>query len=563
MPQTQTDNNIDEDVLESMTTIASVCLKQERGVYPLETVPCYCGASSPRMVAEMDRYGMPCQTNLCQRCGLLYVSPRMTAKAYRAFYELEYRKIYKTEDDQNGLIALQNGETLWNLCEFYDVVPQSVIDLGCGNGGMLRAFVQRGCDCLGIDHDPTAVKAGRAVGLPLQTASAVPTGLKADLVILHHVFEHCLDLSATLSQARQLLTPNGVLYLAVPGIQATPIRGMFQTAHVYHFTADTLEYVMECEGWSALKLDEQIVSLWKPRAARRAQTDTAEWAVRNVWDMLGANPHKIQEPRTYNKFPVKMQRENVQAVLASGIPDFSVIRDRERGHDAVIIGGGPSIDGQIETIKALVASGARVVAIERMASWCHAHGIIPDYVAVMDASEDVPSSLRHIQPGTVCVTATQCGQAVVDALQGHRHVYSYSAPTSSLNLPMLFEQAVHAKQTVLCVGASVTHAAMTIAMALGMTSLHIFGFDCHMTAAPYAHGITGVGVDVPEYLDIDVEGRLFRTTGPYFSFVHQFFHLIDTGCLLGYLKRVQVYGDSLVTAMGAKFIADVNRRGAL
>src|SRR6185295_7970703 len=132
----------------------------------------------------------------------------------------------------------------------------------------------------------------------------------------------------------------------------------------------------------------------------------------------------------------------------------------------------------------------------------------------------------------------------------------------SLNLPALFEQAVQPKHTVLCVGASVTHASMTIAMALGMPSLHIFGFDCHVTKAPYASGITGVGVARPEYLHIDVEGRTFTTTGPYFSFVHQFLHLIDTGCLLGYLKFVKVYGDSLVNAMGSEFIADINRRGA-
>jgi len=31
---------------------------------------------------------------------------------------------------------------------------------------------------------------------------------------------------------------------------------------------------------------------------------------------------------------------------------------------------------------------------------------------------------------------------------------------------------------------------------------------------------------------------------------------------LGYLKHVEVYGDSLVTAMASEFIADLNRRGA-
>ncbi len=556
---------LNASALESMTTIAEVTLKQERGDYPVEAVPCYCGASSPRLVADIDRYGMPCQTNLCQECGLLYVSPRMTAASYQSFYEHEYRKIYKTDDDGDDLIALRNGEILWELCEFYDVVPSSVIDLGCGKGGMLRAFVQRGLRCHGVDHDPGVISSGRAVGLPIDVGTArdlIQRGLKADLVILHHVLEHCLDMSAMLENAKHLLNPNGTLFIGLPGIQGTSIRQLFQTAHVYHFVSDTLEYVMECEGWKCLKIDEQISSLWTPQVSKRAKTDRPHWTARNVWDVLGANPAKIQEPRTYNKFPVKMQRENVQAVLASGLPDFSAIRDRERGHEAIIIGGGPSIDGQVEEIQKLVAQGHRVVAIERMASWCHAHGIIPDYVVVMDASEDVPSSLNHIHPETVCVTATQCGQAVVDALKGHEQVYCFSAPTSSLNLPTLFEKAISNRNTVLCVGASVTITSVTVAMALGMDAIHVFGFDCHMTQAPYANGITGVGVAVSEYLEIEVEGRAFTTTGPYFSFVHQFLHLIETGCQLGYLKHVQVYGDSLVNAMGSEFIADINRRGA-
>jgi hypothetical protein len=158
-----------------------------------------------------------------------------------------------------------------------------------------------------------------------------------------------------------------------------------------------------------------------------------------------------------------------------------VIRNRERGHEAVIIGGGPSVDQYVDQIKALQASGARVVAIERMASWCTQHGILPEYVSVLDASDDVSDSLQHVHPRTLCITATQCGQAVVEALKGRQDVYCYSCPSGTVNLPQLFEKAVHGQLSVLNAGGSVTLSAMTIAMVLGMSSLHIFGFDCHVT----------------------------------------------------------------------------------
>ena len=550
---------LDDELIETLVTADAVCRKQETGVYPLEAVPCYCGASSPVMLSQVDRYAMACQTNLCPSCGLVYVSPRMTAAAYADFYRNEYRKIYHTNDDHNELVALQNGETIRLYCDFYDCIPKSVIDIGCGKGGALRAFVQQGAICYGVDQDAGAIAEGHAVGLPLEVGTAetlIARGLKADLVILHHVLEHCLDLSATLEQMRQLLTPNGVLYIAVPGIHAMPLARMFQTAHVYHFIADTLEYVMQCEGWSALMLGEHIHSLWKPTSLRRDKTDYPQKAAHTIWDTMGADPTKIPELRTYNKFPVKFQRENVQAVLASGIPDLRSIKDSERGHEAVIIGGGPSVDGQVQQIKDLQATGAKIVAIERMGAWCDTHGIVPDYLAILDASEDVPSSLQHVHPKTICITATQCGQAVVDVLRGNREVYCYTCPSGTVNLPQLFEQAVHDKLCVVNAGGSVTLSAMSLAMVLGMSSLHIFGFDCHVTEKPYATGITGVGVQAPVTFEVEVDDKVFLTTGAYLSFAQQFFPLMETGRIMGFVKSIRLYGDSLVTAMGDAWMKD-------
>lgn len=550
---------LNAETVESLMAMAELRDKQDAGLYPHEVVPCYCGASSPELIMDKDRYGIPCRTNLCPACGVVYISPRMTADAYQSFYEQEYRRIYRTDDDTDPSYANRTGSDILTCCEFYDVMPSSVIDIGCGTGEVLRPFMDKGMVCLGVDHDPTAIHAGKARGLPIEVGTPdtlIQRGIKADLVLLNHVLEHALDLSVMLAQVRQLLTPTGVLFVALPGIHTTPLSGMFQLAHTYHFTADTLEYVMQCEGWQALMLTEQIVSFWKPTDRRMDKQHYLPRAAQTVLDVLGANPQRIPELKTHNKFPVKQQRENVQAVLRSAIPDFSAIRGRESGKQAIIIGGGPSVDGQLEQIHHLIGQGHRVVAIERMASWCHAHGIIPDYLSVLDASEDVPASLAHVHPETVCVTATQCGQAVVDALTGHGSIYVYNCPSGSLDLPTLFQSAVSDKQTVLNSGGSVTLSCMTIAMALGMSALHIFGFDCHVTGAHYATGITGVG-EPTQLIDIDVEGRAFTTTGPYLSFAQQFFPLMDTGRMMGFLSSVTLYGDSLVLAMGEEWLQAV------
>jgi len=143
-------------------------------------------------------------------------------------------------------------------------------------------------------------------------------------------------------------------------------------------------------------------------------------------------------------------------------------------------------------------------------------------------------------------------------LKAHQAVYCYSCPSGSVNLPALFEHAISDKQTVLNAGGSVTISAMTIAMALGMSSLHIFGFDCHVGQAAYATGITGVGVDHPAYLEIDVGERAFTTTGAYLSFAQQFFPLMETAKAMGYVTAIQFYGDSLVMAMGSEWLDAMN-----
>lgn len=44
--------------------------------------------------------------------------------------------------------------------------PGRVLDLGCGEGWLLRALADRGIDAVGVDGDPTLVAAARAAGSP-------------------------------------------------------------------------------------------------------------------------------------------------------------------------------------------------------------------------------------------------------------------------------------------------------------------------------------------------------------------------------------------------------------
>lgn len=82
--------------------------------------------------------------------------------------------------------------------------PASVLDLGCGDGALLRQLAEHGCDAVGLERDEAQVarlvatgvkaKAGRAESLPVADASF-------DCVVMQYSAHHIEDLAAGLREA--------------------------------------------------------------------------------------------------------------------------------------------------------------------------------------------------------------------------------------------------------------------------------------------------------------------------------------------------------------------------
>ena len=68
--------------------------------YRFENYLCECGAGEEyfETLAEKDRYGFKVKTVICRKCGLMMTNPRMTQDSYNMFYDLEYGKLYRDQD---------------------------------------------------------------------------------------------------------------------------------------------------------------------------------------------------------------------------------------------------------------------------------------------------------------------------------------------------------------------------------------------------------------------------------------------------------------------------------
>lgn len=139
--------------------------KLSSGIYKSEKVKCICGNETFETLSEKDRYGLPLNVVICKKCGLIMTNPRMTQESYNNFYDSEYRKLYggqerPTEEFFYGQFA--HGVRIVEYLMNNNVKNiKSVLEIGTGAGGILKAFKDRGCDVLGIDLGKEYIEFGK------------------------------------------------------------------------------------------------------------------------------------------------------------------------------------------------------------------------------------------------------------------------------------------------------------------------------------------------------------------------------------------------------------------
>jgi 2-polyprenyl-3-methyl-5-hydroxy-6-metoxy-1,4-benzoquinol methylase len=100
-----------------------------------------------------------------------------------------------------------------------------VLDVGCGDAGVIIAFAEAGARVAGVELDEKSLRRGRVraeehgvtVELAKSVAEALPYPAESfDLVILDNVLEHVMDRHRTLVEIRRVLRPGGLLYMVTP-----------------------------------------------------------------------------------------------------------------------------------------------------------------------------------------------------------------------------------------------------------------------------------------------------------------------------------------------------------
>ena len=253
--------------------------KIEEKTYTFEKVTCpICNLNDKELIGEKDRYGLYFPTNLCTNCGLVYTSPRMNQSSYNEFYNHEYRKLYGGKERANDDFfhwQKKFGKRIYSFLENNNLLKNkqlSVLEVGCGAGGIIDYFRQKGHTVKGIDLGEEYINFGKEkhnLDLETGTLSSVSITNTPDLIIYSHVLEHILDIKSEILELKKIVSENTIIYIEVPGIKEIHnnydynILKYFQNAHTFHFTLESLTNLMQQHGFNLIYGDQFVMSAFK------------------------------------------------------------------------------------------------------------------------------------------------------------------------------------------------------------------------------------------------------------------------------------------------------------
>jgi 2-polyprenyl-3-methyl-5-hydroxy-6-metoxy-1,4-benzoquinol methylase len=227
-----------------------------------------CGSEHSRLFDSRSFHGRPVVNRICQECGLVFQSPRMTEVESAAFYADEYRLLNEGSLDPTARnIAAQQARAA-SLLAFTGPLVEKVsrhLDIGCSMGIMLQRFAANfPCQPVGIEpgeaHRARASQAGLTVYASLEDLEKAGAA-RFDLISMSHVLEHLPDPVGYLAHLREaLLEPHGWLLLEVPNLYA---HDSFEVAHLVSYSAHTLLQMLKKAGFEVVKMERH----GRPRSA--------------------------------------------------------------------------------------------------------------------------------------------------------------------------------------------------------------------------------------------------------------------------------------------------------
>ena len=135
-----------------------------------------------------------------------------------------------------------------------------VLEVGCGNGNLLKNLQRLGWQVQGVEPDRNAAKIAESRGLPVRCGELAEQDFPPhsfDAIVMSHVIEHIADPIAFLQACRRLIKPGGRLIMLTPNMNAIGHRWFGRDwlhldppRHLNLFTQESLAAACTLAGFS-------------------------------------------------------------------------------------------------------------------------------------------------------------------------------------------------------------------------------------------------------------------------------------------------------------------------
>ncbi|MDR2302280.1 MAG: class I SAM-dependent methyltransferase [Deltaproteobacteria bacterium] len=202
-----------------------------------------------------------CSTVICKNCSMAFNQTTAPAEVYDSYYASLSKYAISFSPPSGESRFTKTAKLFSALCPDKNL---SILDVGCGSGGILASLRDLGYDRLtGLDPSPSCVELVKnELGIEAKVGTLDDPPFKPesfDVVVSTGVFEHLLSPIKALSSIAKLLASGrerGGAFIMVPDASRyvdyldSPLQD-FNVEHINHFNPRTLSYLFELQGWTS------------------------------------------------------------------------------------------------------------------------------------------------------------------------------------------------------------------------------------------------------------------------------------------------------------------------
>ena len=223
-----------------------------------------------------------------------------------------------------------------------------------------------------------------------------------------------------------------------------------------------------------------------PRSAFTFTGDMKPIAPRGLRDVIPAGKGRITEAEMLDRIRKGQQR---------GMKSMLRLVGRHPRAVFCVVGGGPSLQDNVGELRRLAKRGAIIVAVNKSHDWLLKRGLPCHYGVLLDPKEWVADYITFNIPrvkaraGKLWVEpsyliASQCHDVTLDKFQNHPRAYMWHGG-GGIGEEKILRDEFGKGEWLNLIGASVVGLrAVTLAVALGASEVHLFGIDGSMKKPP-------------------------------------------------------------------------------